>query len=81
MVVPIFNPIDLIDVSSGIDRWRRLRGRIGQGYLVDDAATLKAQTNLPLIGVGGIKTGDFIDSMVISKKTTQVTWSKFNEPC
>lgn len=61
--------VDLIDVSSGIGGWRRPRGNQGQGYLVDDAATIKAQINLPVIGVGGIKTGEFIDSVLINKKT------------
>ncbi len=56
--------IDLIDVSSGIGGWRRPEGRSGEGYLVNDAADLKAYTTLPVIGVGGIKTGGFIDRII-----------------
>jgi NADPH2 dehydrogenase len=55
---------DLVDVSSGIGGWRRPEGRSGEGYLVDDAARLKAFTTLPVIGVGGIETGGFIDRML-----------------
>lgn len=55
---------DLIDVSSGIGGWRRPRDRRGEGYLVDDAADLKPFTSLPVIGVGGIETGGFIDDIV-----------------
>jgi NADPH2 dehydrogenase len=55
---------DLIDVSSGIGGWRRPEGRRGEGYLVNDAAGLKAFTALPVIGVGGIETGDFIDQIL-----------------
>ena len=56
--------VDLIDVSSGIGGWRRPEGRRGEGYLVNDAAGLKAFTALPVIGVGGIETGDFIDQIL-----------------
>jgi NADPH2 dehydrogenase len=56
--------VDLIDVSSGIGGWRRPEGRSGEGYLVNDAAGLKAFTALPVIGVGGIETGDFIDRIL-----------------
>jgi NADPH2 dehydrogenase len=55
---------DMIDVSSGIGGWRRPEGRSGEGYLVDDAAGLKSFTALPVIGVGGIETGAFIDRIV-----------------
>ncbi len=56
--------VDLIDVSSGIGGWRRPEGRRGEGYLVDDASGLKRFTSLPVIGVGGIETGDFIDRIL-----------------
>jgi NADPH2 dehydrogenase len=56
--------VDLLDVSSGIGGWRRPEGRRGEGYLVDDAARLKAFAALPVIGVGGIKTGEFIDRIL-----------------
>lgn len=60
--------VDLIDVSSGIGGWRRLDNRNNQGYLVDDAATLKTHLNIPVIGVGGIEAGDFIDQILQDKK-------------
>ncbi len=56
--------MDLIDVSSGIGGWRRPEGRAGEGYLVNDAAALKPFTSLPVIGVGGIQTGDYIDRIL-----------------
>ncbi len=56
--------VDLIDVSSGIGGWRRPEGRSGQGYLVADASQLKAQTAVPVMGVGGIETGEFIDEIL-----------------
>lgn len=56
--------MDLIDVSSGIGGWRRPEGRSGEGYLVNDAAALKPFTTLPIIGVGGIETGGFIDRII-----------------
>ena len=59
--------VDLIDVSSGIGGWRRPRDSRGQGYLVADAFELKKSTNLPVIGVGGIEHGTYIDS-IVSKK-------------
>ncbi|MBI5631840.1 MAG: NADH:flavin oxidoreductase [Elusimicrobia bacterium] len=56
--------LDLIDVSSGIGGWRRPEGRLGEGYLVNDAAALKAFTTLPVVGVGGIESGGFIDQII-----------------
>ena len=60
--------VDLVDVSSGIGGWRRPEGRKGQGYLVPDATDLKMATDLPVIGVGGIESGDFIDALLIEEK-------------
>lgn len=56
--------VDLIDVSSGIGGWKRPDGRAGEGYLVDDATLLKSEISIPVIGVGGIETGEFIDDIV-----------------
>jgi NADPH2 dehydrogenase len=57
--------VDLLNVSSGIGGWRRPEGKsAGQGYLVADAAMLKSKTNMPVIGVGGIETGEFIDEIL-----------------
>lgn len=60
--------VDLIDVSSGIGGWRRQDGRSTEGYLVSDAAVLKQSTSLPVIGVGGIETGQFIDQIICENK-------------
>jgi NADPH2 dehydrogenase len=53
--------VDLIDVSSGIGGWRRPRDRIQEGYLVDEASRIQAFVKAPVIGVGGIETGTYID--------------------
>lgn len=60
--------VDLVDVSSGIGGWRRPEGKSGQGYLVADAAQIKAHTAVPVIGVGGIETGNFIDEILATRK-------------
>ncbi|MFL5813387.1 MAG: NADH:flavin oxidoreductase [Bdellovibrionia bacterium] len=53
--------IDVIDVSSGIGGWRRPRNRTDEGYLVDEASAIQASVDTPVIGVGGIETGAYID--------------------
>ncbi len=53
--------VDIINVSSGIGGWRRPAIRAGEGYLVSDAASIQRAVQIPVIGVGGIETGDYID--------------------
>lgn len=53
--------VDLIDVSSGIGGWRRPRDRSGEGYLVSEAAAIQREIGVPVIAVGGIESGSFID--------------------
>jgi len=53
--------VDILNVSSGIGGWRRLNGQREEGYLVPDATRVKEITSLPVIGVGGIKSGRYID--------------------
>jgi NADPH2 dehydrogenase len=53
--------VHVIHVSSGIGGWRRPSTRVGEGYLVDEAAEFQARLHIPVIGVGGIETGDYID--------------------
>jgi NADPH2 dehydrogenase len=53
--------VDIISVSSGIGGWRRPRHIRGEGYLVEDAKIIQKFVSLPVIGVGGIKTRDFIN--------------------
>ncbi len=60
--------VDLINVSSGIGGWRRPEGKSGEGYLVNDAAQIKSATSVPVIGVGGIESGETIDQMLDEKK-------------
>jgi len=53
--------VDLFDVSSGIGGWKRLRGQKEEGYLVADARKLKSKVETPVVGVGGIVSGEYID--------------------
>lgn len=53
--------VDMIHVSSGIGGWRRPGHRNGEGYLVAEAEKIQAALEIPVIGVGGIETGVFID--------------------
>lgn len=63
--------LQLLDVSSGIGGWKRPQGRDGEGYLVADAQALKAGTSLPVIGVGGIRSNEYID------RALQLGWLDF----
>ena len=56
--------VNIINVSSGIGGWRRPSTRSGEGYLVDEAAEIQAALTIPVIGVGGIETGGYIDQGV-----------------
>lgn len=59
--------VDVIDVSSGLGGWRRPRDREGEGYLVPEAAQFQAAfPHIPVIGVGGIETGAYIDAALQS---------------
>ncbi len=53
--------VDLIDVSSGIGGWRRPGDRKGEGYLVPEARRIQDVVSVPVIGVGGIESGEYID--------------------
>lgn len=54
--------VDIIDVSSGIGGWNRPKDRRGEGYLVNESSFLKhANLTVPIIGVGGIETADYIE--------------------
>lgn len=56
--------VDLIHVSSGIGGWRRPTSRNGEGYLIEEAAQIQAQISIPVIGVGGIQSIEFIDKVI-----------------
>lgn len=54
--------VSILNISSGIGGWKRPRSRIGEGYLVDDAAMIAKEVQIPVIGVGGIKSAEYINS-------------------
>ncbi len=56
--------LDFVDVSSGIGGWKRPEARLGEGYLVSDAAEIQKNISIPVIGVGGIESGDYIDKIL-----------------
>jgi NADPH2 dehydrogenase len=60
--------VDIINISSGIGGWKRPRTRSGEGYLVEEAAIIQSQISVPVIGVGGIETGAYIDDLLANKK-------------
>lgn len=60
--------VDILNISSGIGGWKRPRRRSGQGYLVEEAATIQSQVAIPVIGVGGIETGEYIDHGISSQQ-------------
>jgi NADPH2 dehydrogenase len=62
--------VDIIHISSGIGGWKRPRTRSGEGYLVEEAAIIQSKVSVPVIGVGGIETGAFIDDLLKSKKVS-----------
>jgi NADPH2 dehydrogenase len=64
--------VHIINVSSGIGGWRRPRDRSGQGYLLPEAIEIQRHVDVPVIGVGGIQSGDFIDSLVSTREVTLV---------
>lgn len=59
---------DFIDVSSGIGGWRRPQQRTGEGYLLPEAAVIQEKLQIPVIGVGGIESGGFIDQAITMQK-------------
>jgi len=59
--------VDIINVSSGLGGWKRPRGKEGEGYLVDLASYIQSKIPTPVIGVGGIKTKDYINRELCKK--------------
>ena len=56
--------VDVFNVSSGLGGWRRGREQRGEGYLVGDAAKLRAAAGVPVIGVGGIESSRYADAVL-----------------
>lgn len=62
--------VDIINISSGIGGWKRPRTRQGEGYLVEEASIIQNQLSIPVIGVGGIETGAYIDQLLKNQKVS-----------
>ena len=62
--------VDIINISSGIGGWKRPRARTGEGYLVEEAAIIQTMLSIPVIGVGGIESGAYIDEILNTKKVS-----------
>lgn len=60
--------VDLISVSSGLSGWRRPRNKQGEGYLVEDAMAIKSSVSIPVIGVGGIESPNYINQALNKRK-------------
>ncbi len=58
----------LVVVNINIWGWRRGREQRGEGYLVEDAAVLKQAVDMPVIGVGGINSLDYVQSVLTQAK-------------
>lgn len=64
--------LNVISISSGLGGWRRPSDRTMEGYLVEEAAKIQAHLRIPVIGVGGIESGAYIDD-VVGKGTISLT--------
>ena len=60
--------VDILNISSGIGGWRRPFTRSGEGYLVEEAILIQSEVSIPVIGVGGIETGNYIDQLLNDNK-------------
>jgi NADPH2 dehydrogenase len=60
--------VDLLNISSGIGGWKRPGARLGEGYLVEEASKIQQQISTPVIGVGGIESGRYIDEALAQNK-------------
>lgn len=61
---------DIINVTSGIGGWRRPDSREGEGYLVEEAALIQQEVSIPVIGVGGIESANYIDEIIMKNKVS-----------
>lgn len=59
--------VDYLSVSSGLGGWRRPGDRNMEGYLVEEARAIQREISCPVIGVGGIETGAFIDELICNR--------------
>lgn len=56
--------VEILDVSSGIGGWRRPGVRSGEGYLVEEAGLIQRNVSVPVIGVGGIESKAYVNSIL-----------------
>jgi len=64
--------VEILNVSSGIGGWNRPKDIRGEGFLVADAAPLTGKTAAAVIGVGGIETLDYIETILTNKQVDLV---------
>ncbi|MBY5990907.1 NADH:flavin oxidoreductase [Ferrimonas balearica] len=57
----------LLDISSGIGGWNRPKARRGEGYLVAESRALCGQLGVPVIGVGGIESADYMETALAER--------------
>ena len=74
--------VDIINISSGIGGWRRPGERRGEGCLVEEAAQILAQLAIPVIGVGGIESAQYIEEALAQNKLSlaAVGWAILKDP-
>ncbi|KVX00340.1 NADH:flavin oxidoreductase [Shewanella frigidimarina] len=64
--------VEILNVSSGIGGWNRPKDKRGEGFLVEDAAPLTGKTAAAVIGVGGIESIDYIETILATKQVDLV---------
>ena len=64
--------VEILNVSSGIGGWNRPKDKRGEGFLVEDAAPLTGKTTAAVIGVGGIESVDYIETILATKQVDLV---------
>jgi NADPH2 dehydrogenase len=62
--------LDILDVSSGLGGWRRPKERRGEGYLIPEASRIQSEVSIPVIGVGGIETPEYMDKVIAERKVS-----------
>jgi NADPH2 dehydrogenase len=53
--------VDVLNVSSGLGGWNTPEAAIEEGFLVPQAAVIQQAVSVPVVGVGGIKTLEFVN--------------------
>lgn len=74
---------DLLHISSGIGGWRGPSSRSGiEGYSVEEAAVIQSKVSIPVIGVGGIQSAEYMDKVIAEKMISLVAVGRaiLNDP-